>query len=139
MRYFFKKENILRSQILIEKVFAKGRTLKAYPLKLIWLTASGEGPMTQVLFAISKKNIRRAVNRNLIRRRMREVWRKELPLLEAVLASRGLRLSIALVYSHKEPVDYNEIEKKIKLLIQKLLDDLSPSGKTPTGPQNDNE
>lgn len=138
MRYYFKKSNILRSQILIEKVFAEGRTLKAYPLKLVWLPVTGDGPATQVLFAISKKNIRRAVNRNLIRRRMREVWRKELPLLEAVLASRGLRLSIALVYSHKEPVDYSEIEKKIKQLIQKLVADITQANEAPIGQQTDN-
>lgn len=130
----FLKSDILRSRKTIEKLFAEGQTLKAYPLRLVYIATDEEGVPCQVLFAISKRNIRRAVKRNLVRRRLREIWRKQLPELTTWLAERGGSLAIALTYSDKEPATYAELEAKVKVLITKLRTTLDA-----TAPQTGSE
>lgn len=129
----------LHHRSLQERLFSEGKKLNEYPLRMVWNALTHEqldsnfrnhvpdliGPI-QVLVSVPKKKRRKAVDRVLMRRRMREAFRlNRLPLLKAIEALPYVRtLSIGLVYMKDENVPYSEIEEKLRKLIVKLEEKL---------------
>jgi len=65
MRSTFKKEEKLKKKKLIGQLFAQGRSLSAYPVKLIYLQTDHDSPYKiQTGVSVSKRNFKKAVNRN---------------------------------------------------------------------------
>jgi ribonuclease P protein component len=119
--YTFKKEERLCNKKLIDGLFHNGSSFLCYPFKVSWLAApAGQTVPVQVVFAVAKKRYKRAVDRNLIKRRMREAYRllKQQTLYDALSASdKTIILSIGFI--GKEIADYTTIEKKmLKMLLQ---------------------
>jgi len=76
MSLTFNKEERLKHKKLIEKLFKKGHVLKAFPLKLIYLQQEHKGKYPiKIGFSVPKKKIKQAVNRNRIKRQLRESYR----------------------------------------------------------------
>src|SRR5690242_16493418 len=78
MRFTFSKNERLSSQKEIDQLFKEGKSLNSPPLKLIWFKKEipdSSIPYVQVMFGVPKKNFSRAVDRNRIKRLMRESYR----------------------------------------------------------------
>lgn len=87
----------------------------------------------KVLFSASKRRFPRAVDRNKIKRLLREVYRKNKQELRLWAESNQKQLSIAMIYTGKEIVDYRQIEQLWKDLQARLIKKLSlPEAETPT-------
>lgn len=125
----------LHHRSLQEKLFLEGNKLHEYPLKLIWRALSEEdlarnfrasvpdliGPL-QVLVSVPKKKRRKAVDRVLMRRRIREAFRRGRgPLLDVIADLPEVRtVSVGLVYMKESNVKYAEISGKLEKLLEKL-------------------
>ena len=74
--YTFKKEERLCNKKLIDKLFHNGSSFLCYPYRVSWLAVAEvvEFPV-QVLIAVPKKRYKRAIDRNLLKRRIREAYR----------------------------------------------------------------
>ena len=119
----FKKEERLRSKIIINLLFEKGASFAIGPIRTIWLNAELNSRFpVQVLIAVPKKNVPKAVKRNKIKRRMREAYRTHKGSLHQQLIEVGKTVAIALVYTGREVVPYSAIEEKINLSLQRLAD-----------------
>jgi len=121
--YKFTKEERLCNKRLLEKLFHNGSSFLVYPFRIVSLPESLKADFpAQVVIAVSKRKFKRAVDRNLIKRRIREVYRlnKE-ELLYSFLSERKLSLMISIHYIGKEIAGYPFIEKKLKLALQKLV------------------
>ncbi|MCB0805696.1 MAG: ribonuclease P protein component [Bacteroidales bacterium] len=117
----FNKEERLRSKKLIEKLFAEGQSFKIFPFRVIWLNAdTGTGAAASLLISVPAKRIRKAVQRNLIRRRIREAYRKNKQIFYSTLAERGRKCVFAVIYLSGETIDYKETEGKIISLLNRL-------------------
>lgn len=137
----FPKSERLRLQALVDPLFREGKSLFEYPLRLVYrpLTAdelegsfrigvpAGIAPL-QVMITVPKKKRRHAVDRVLMRRRIREGWRlQRRKLREAVEQDPGLRtLSVAIIYAADTNIDSARIHGKIDRLITKLINRLNP-------------
>jgi ribonuclease P protein component len=119
--YTFKKEERLCNKKLIEGLFHNGSSFLCYPYKASWMFTDGEQQSpVQIVFSVAKKRYKRALDRNLVKRRMREAYRlnKQAQLYD-VLNSAGKTLVLSISYIGKEISPYEFFEKKmLKLLIQ---------------------
>ena len=79
--YTFKKEERLCNKRLIDGLYHNGSSFLCYPFKATWCLSDLPAPFpAQVLFAVSKKRFKRAVDRNRVKRLMREAYRADIPL-----------------------------------------------------------
>ncbi|MCB2219965.1 MAG: ribonuclease P protein component [Bacteroidetes bacterium] len=117
----FKKDERLSSEKIIERLFADGNRFTVFPIGVVWLFASLDSSSpVQVLISVSRRKFKRAVDRNLLKRRMREAYRRnKQPFIES-LAKGGRQCALGLIYNGSELADFNEIEEKIILVLQRL-------------------
>ncbi len=124
MKQTFSKEERLCSHRLISLLFAKGRSFHLKPFRITWMREpSGISSPVQVMMSVPKYNFRKAVQRNLIRRRMKEAYRLNKQLLCARLSENGQQIIFCITYTAKEIVDYDHLEAKIILLLQRLIEE----------------
>lgn len=120
----FKKEERLCSKKLLEKLFHNGSSFLLYPFSIIWLAdapADGEIPAVRVVISVSKRRFKKATDRNLIKRRIREIYRlnKE-ALLFNFFKDQHPGILLGISYIGKEIANYATMEKKLKLALEKL-------------------
>ncbi|WP_421875151.1 ribonuclease P protein component [Marinoscillum sp.] len=125
--YRFPKREKLVSKKNIEELFKNGSSFYLRPLLVKYHSAKDQ-TSHQLLFSVSKRNFKRAVDRNLIKRRMREAYRLNRHLL---ITPEGSFYHIAFVYVDKSIVPYDQIEVKLKKLLKRLSDQSLGPGKNP--------
>ncbi len=120
MQETFKKQEKLKKSKLIEKLFANGKPITEFPIKLIYLETEHESPYKiQAGVTVSKRNFNKAVDRNKIKRLLREVYRKNKCM---IYESKNTKKHIFMfIYLGKKEFDYHVLEDKMKLLLQKFI------------------
>ncbi|MEM7109019.1 MAG: ribonuclease P protein component [Bacteroidota bacterium] len=111
MKNTFKKAERLSKKKHIQELFDQGSSFYLYPFKILYFPSAGLDPepeFHQVLISVPKRNFKRAVDRNRLKRRIREAYR-----LNKSLLADSEKLLIAYIYTSKEILAYAEIEKKL--------------------------
>ena len=122
VRHTFHKSERLCSKKLIDEVFERGNAFHTGMFRIVWLPAPANIPSpAQVVLVVPKKNIRSAIRRNLIRRRIREAYRKNKQMLYDLLKGTGMRLAFAIIYSNQEPADYWKTEESVIEALRSLM------------------
>ena len=113
----FSKEERITHKGDIEKLFISGKKLNLFPFDIRYYSGK-MGSLNKVLISVSKKNIKSAVKRNLIKRRIKESYR----LNKKQLSNSGY--SIAIIYVDNKILKF----KKIDDFIKKVLKNISKNG-----------
>lgn len=118
--FSLKKNERLRSKNDIDKLFTSGESFVIYPFRIVYkFSDSNSSFKASILISIPKKRFKRAVKRNLLRRRTREAYRlNKNTLLDNLPNNRTL--NIAFLYISNELYDYSVIEKKMKESLVRL-------------------
>lgn len=117
--FSFKKEERLTGKILINKLFTEGKVINCHPLKLVFLFCEFETNYpAQILISVPKRNFKKAVDRNLLKRRIREAYRLNKKELYLKLSQKNKRVIFAVIYTAEEINDYNLIEKRLLELLK---------------------
>lgn len=118
MTYGFSKKERLHSQKLIKELFDKGSSFFLFPFKVLVLNVPTEVSGTnQALFSVSKKKFKKAVDRNLVKRRMREAYRLHKHLFPMTGSDKKL---IAFIYVSPDILTFQTIEGKIMKILSTL-------------------
>jgi len=120
--FTLKKDERLCSQKIIGEMFASGESFLSYPLKVVFLkTDSTQAYPVQTAFTVSKRNFKRAVKRNLLKRRMREAYRLNKPGFYDELTAKELHIAVMFVFIGKDLVEFPIIEKAMISAFKKVL------------------
>lgn len=119
---FSKNERLCRTK-LIKEVFEDGNVFYSSQFRVSWIISSVNLPApAQVAISVPKKNFRLAVTRNLIKRRIREAYRKNKHLLYNCLAAENKQIAFILIFRQNQVPDYQTLEKSVKEVIGILCD-----------------
>lgn len=119
-RFTFQKKEKLCSKKQFDKLFADGSSFLIYPLKVVFIEAElTEEYPARAAFAVSKKLFKRAVKRNLLKRRMREAYRLNKP--EFYLKLGNKKVAVIFIYVAKEILEYSQIETAMKRALKRIV------------------
>lgn len=123
MNFSFQKAERLCSKKIIDKLFAQGKSVFVFPVKMVYLEIQlpSKYPV-QAAFSVGKRNFKRAVQRNLIKRRMREAYRLNKPKFYDGITEK--QIAVFFIYTGKAIPEYKQIETSIKKGMNKLLSEL---------------
>lgn len=118
-RYTYPKSEKLKSRNIIEKMFAEGKTVSKYPLRLVYIPLQDdtEGNLKMGV-SVSKRNFKRAVDRNYYKRLLREAYR-----LNKHIITEKLQQPTAFMffYQTKDRLSFTEVNEKAIQLFEKFL------------------
>ena len=128
-RLTFSKQERLRGKLRMENVVKKGKSVNEASFRLIGLPMvpplfGGMPPnvRAQIAFAVPKRNLREAVDRNTTKRRMREAYRLQKPEVIARLEERNLRCAWLFVYQGKAVPAWELTQQKITSCLKRWLE-----------------
>jgi ribonuclease P protein component len=110
----------LKSKKIIDKLFLEGKSYFSYPIKLVYLPLrdkDGEYGM-QYTVSVSKRIFKKAVDRNRVKRQIREAIR--LNLSTVIEEESSSFLAMMFIYVGKEKLEYKTIENGVKKLSSKI-------------------
>ncbi|MCC7245541.1 MAG: ribonuclease P protein component [Saprospiraceae bacterium] len=119
----FSREECLKSRKVIGSLFKGGQSFLAYPFRVVWceMEGGGEGPPVQLAISVPKRFFKTAVQRNRLKRRIREAYRLKkndfYPLVQSACPDKQIGMMLMLVA--KEETDYKTIEAGISKLLRK--------------------
>ena len=115
------KERI-KSRSLFDLLFESGKGLRQHPIRMVWLS-SPFNPKNPVRIAVGvpKKNMRKAVHRNRMKRLMRESFRLNKHVLYDAAYEIKTGFNILIVAGVSAPLSFTETQEKIKLLLLRLI------------------
>jgi ribonuclease P protein component len=111
----FKKDEKLTSEKWIKELFAKGSSFYLHPFKVITLPHPIEPFPHQVLISVPARTFKRAVDRNLLKRRIREAHR-----LNKHILTTNQKWLIAYIYTAKEILPSAVIHEKLPLALTRI-------------------
>ena len=125
-QYTFPKAERLCSHNIIEELFTQGAGFVCYPFRVVYMTSElTEEVGSQVMFSVSKRKFKRAVDRNLLKRRCKEAYRLNRNDFSDFLIDSDQQIAFAMLYISSQRMPYSGIEKGMKKALLKLQEKLS--------------
>lgn len=122
-RYTFPKEEHLYGQTSVDTLFRKGKSFLAFPVKVTFLVTTDEVPVRCMVVA-PKKKFKHAVDRNRVKRQLREAYRKNKWGLADWAEVHQQQLHLSMVYVADRLMPSSVVERKIKAALEKLQEKL---------------
>ncbi len=129
MNFTYPKNEKLKSKITIDLLFSKGSSVSKYPLRLVYVESDygipeGSEQKIKMGVSVSKRNFKRAVDRNYFKRLLRETYRLNKHLLIDKLDK---PYAFMFFYQTKDRLSYAEINTKTIQLFEKFVLEISKS------------
>ena len=116
----FKKEEKLKSRKLIEVLFKQGTSFSVFPLRVLYFFLEESIAPLQTGFAVSGKHFKNAVERNRVKRLLREAYRLQKNELITNLEKNKKYMAVFFIYTTNEILPYKDIAEKMQSALKKL-------------------
>lgn len=123
LKFTFNKKEKLKSKKIIDQLFVEGQSVTAFPLRLVYLqTNYSDGSFVKTGISVSKRFFKTAVDRNRVKRLMREAYR-----LNKADYFNNLKTSYAfmILYIGKDKPTLPQVESRMKQLFDKFSNKIS--------------
>lgn len=122
-RNTFPLKEHLKSKSVIEQLYAKGASVTAYPLRAVFLEQEHDKqqPTATILISVAKKRFRHAVDRNLVKRRIREAYRTSKHTFVDALENNGKKIAVAILYIDTKHNSTAFIKRKMEKLLDNII------------------
>ena len=121
------KEERLKSNLAIQELLKRGKAISRFPLKIYWDFSPDPLQKYPVRTAITvpKRKFRRAVDRNLMKRRLREAYRLHKNILYGTLDQHQQKIQLIILLLSDEFIPFDQLEKEMREILLQLLKKLS--------------
>lgn len=123
-QFGFGKKEKLKSRKQIDELFEKGKSFTVFPLRVSYSFAPAPAPVLQAGVTASKRNFKKAVDRNRIKRLLREAYRLQKMELDQAVKQRSVQGFIFFMYTDKTIAPFITIKEAMALSLKKLLQKL---------------
>lgn len=110
------KAERIKSLKTIDELFKNGSSFFLHPIKIIYGRYPTTGSACQAAFMVSKRTFKRSVDRNRIKRQLREAWRRN----KSLIASHRFPIQVILIYTAQQLPQQDELNMAILNAIQKI-------------------
>lgn len=110
----------LKSRKIIQSLFESRTSFTRFPFRILYGNTTRSGPL-QAGFTVSAKQFKKAVQRNRIKRLMREAWRTEKTGLDAELTAQNKCMAVFIIYTGKEMPEWDLIRENMQKVVEQLF------------------
>ncbi|MGW8314914.1 MAG: ribonuclease P protein component [Bacteroidales bacterium] len=123
--FSFHKGERLSGKKAISALFLSGRGVTVPPFRFLYLPASGTSYPVRTAITVPKRLFRKAVDRNLLKRRIREAYRLLKPKIYREISKKGVAIHLVIQYQHGEIMPFNLLSEALQKGLEKLLSELN--------------
>ena len=123
-RFGFPKAEHLTSKIIIDKLYKEGSSVVSFPLRGVFITLDPKEnqPTASILINVAKKRFRHAVDRNLLKRRIREAYRLNKPDFIDELKAMDKNIAVAILYIDNKHSSTEYLKRKMSKLLSAIIE-----------------
>jgi ribonuclease P protein component len=118
MKFTLETSEKLKSRKQITQLFEEGLSLKEFPIRLRFLKVNETDMQIKVAFSVPKRNFKLAVDRNRIKRMMREVYRLNKHIIFDTVEGNFVMM---FIYTDRKEWNYEDLENKMIRLLEKFV------------------
>lgn len=120
-KFTLKNKERLKGMKVIQRLFKEGKSFSQFPLRVIYLETECRDAALQAGFTVSTRHFKHAVDRNRIKRLMRESYRlQKNPLADKLIKSQR-QLAVFFIFTAAELPKYEEIFEKVGNALERIV------------------
>lgn len=121
-RNTFPLKEHLKSKSVIDSLYANGTSVTAFPLRAVFMEQPAtQEPSAAILINVAKRRFRHAVDRNLLKRRIREAYRTGKHRFIDTLENNGKKMAVAIMYIDTKPSSTEHLKRKMEKLLSGII------------------
>lgn len=121
--FSFGKSEKLKSEKIISKLFKTGKSVAKYPIRLVWMPIeiTDGRSLFQLSFSVPKKKFKKSVDRNRIKRQMKEAYRLNKSYLYKYFQQLDNHYAMMIIYTSNEPIEYQFIFQNMQKAMRSMV------------------